>query len=83
MNDIKVLETEGLNISMSKSVIHGTIVQVTRDNLCSHGLFGFVEYFSARYCCRFCLLEKACFQTVFCEDNPEVVLRTIEMHAQH
>ena len=83
VNDIKVLETEGLNISMSERVIHGTIVQVTGDNLGLHGLFGFVESFSARYCCRFCLLEKTCFQTVFCEDNPEVVLRTIEMHTQH
>lgn len=34
-------------------------------------LFGFVESFGARYCCRFCLLEKGCFQTVFCEDDPE------------
>ena len=56
VNDIKVLETEVLNISMSESVIHGTIVQVTGDNLGSHGLFGFVESFS-RYCCHFCLLE--------------------------
>lgn len=83
INDVKVLETEGLNIPMFKHVIYGTIVQVTGDNLGLHSLFGFVESFAARYCCRFCLLEKASFQTVFCEDNPEVVLRTVEMHAQH
>lgn len=83
VNDLKVLETEGLKIPMFEHLIHGTIVQVTGDNLGLHGLFGFVESFSARYCCRFCLLEKHCFQTVFCEDDPEVVLRTVDMHKQH
>ncbi|KAJ8274815.1 hypothetical protein COCON_G00094400 [Conger conger] len=83
VNDLKVLETEGLKIPMFRHVIRGTIVQVTGDNLGLHGLFGFVESFGARYCCRFCLLEKARFQTVFCEDDPDVVLRTVEMHAQH
>ena len=83
VNDLKVLETEGLKIPMFEHLIHGTIVQVTGDNLGLHGLFGFVESFSARYCCRFCLLEKHCFQTVFCEDDPEVILRTVDMHKQH
>ena len=83
VNDLKLLETEGLRIPMFKNVIHGTIVQVTGDNLGLHCLFGFVESFGARYCCRFCLLEKDCFQTVFCEDDPDVVLRTVAMHAQH
>ena len=83
VNDLKVLETEGLKIPMFEHLIHGTIVQVTGDNLGLHGLFGFVESFSARYCCCFCLLEKHCFQTVFCEDDPEVVLRTVDMHKQH
>lgn len=83
VNDVKVLETEGLQIPMFEHVIHGTIVQVTGDNLGLHSLFGFVESFGARYCCRFCLLEKHCFQTVFCEDDPEIVLRTVEMHTRH
>ncbi|XP_041693785.2 uncharacterized protein LOC121532136 isoform X1 [Coregonus clupeaformis] len=83
VSDLKVLETEGLKVPRLKDVIHGTIVQVTGDNLGLHGLFGFVESFGARYCCRFCLLEKDCFQTVFCEDYPKVVLRTIEMHKLH
>ena len=83
INDLKVLETEGLQIPTFEHVIHGTVVQVTGDNLGLHGLFGFVESFGARYCCRFCLLEKCSFQTVFCEDDPEVVLRTVDSHAQH
>ena len=51
VNDLKVLETEGLKLPMFKDVIHGTIVQVINDNLGLHGLFGFVESFGAQYCC--------------------------------
>ncbi|XP_023199004.1 uncharacterized protein LOC111610276 isoform X1 [Xiphophorus maculatus] len=83
VNDLKVLETEGLKIPTFEPVIYGTVVQVTGDNLGLHGLFGFVESFGARYCCRFCLLEKHSFQTIFSEDHPEVVLRTEDEHAQH
>lgn len=64
-------------------MVYGTIVQVTGDNLGVHSLFGFVESFSARYCCRFCLLEKDDFQTVFSEDNPKMLMRTKELHAEH
>ncbi|XP_038569888.1 uncharacterized protein LOC119899416 [Micropterus salmoides] len=83
VNDFKVLEIEGVKNPVTGSCIRGTIVQVTGDNLGLHGLFGFLESFGARYCCRFCLLEKDRFQSVFCEDNPEFVLRTSEMHALH
>lgn len=83
VNDFKVLEIEGVKNPVTGSCIRGTIVQVTGDNLGLHGLFGFLESFGARYCCRFCLLEKDRFQSVFCEDNPEVVLRTSEMHAHY
>lgn len=83
LNDLKVLETEGLKIPIFELMIHGTVVQVTGDNLGLHGLFGFVESFGAQYCCCFCLLEKHCFQTLFCEDDPEFVLRTVDAHAQH
>jgi len=27
--------------------------------------------------------ENHCFQTVFCEDDPEVELKTVAMHAKH
>nr|XP_055051346.1 uncharacterized protein LOC129437202 isoform X1 [Misgurnus anguillicaudatus] len=83
VNDLKVLEIKGIQNPVSGHCIRGTIVQVTGDNLGLHGLFGFLESFGARYCCRFCLLEKDRFQSVFCEDNPEVVLRTTEMHSLH
>ncbi|XP_041919960.1 uncharacterized protein LOC121684096 [Alosa sapidissima] len=83
VHDMKILETEGLKMSMFKHMVCGTLVQVTGDNLGMHCLFGFVESFGAHYCCRFCLLEKECFQSVFCEDDPKVVLRTVEMHEHH
>lgn len=83
VNDLKVLEIEGVKNPVSGRCIKGTIVQVTGDNLGLHSLFGFLESFGARYCCRFCLLEKHQFQSVFSEDSPEVELRTAEMHALH
>lgn len=83
VNDLKVLEIEGLKIPTTEHAIRGTVVQVTGDNLGLHVLFGFVESFGARYCCHFCLLERNFFQTVFCEDDPEVVLRTVDTHSQH
>lgn len=82
VHDLKILETEGLHIA-TQGVIRGTLIQVTGDNLGLHGLFGFVESFGARYCCRFCLLEKDCFQSVFSEDDPKVILRTVDMHSHH
>lgn len=83
VSDLKILENEGLKVPTCDRVIHGTVVQVTGDNLGLHSIFGFVESFGARYCCRFCLLEKDKFQTIFCEDNPELRLRTVELHEEH
>lgn len=83
VSDLKVLEIDGITAPMFKSPVRGSIVQVTGDNLGIHGLFGFVESFSARNCCRFCLTEKGDFQTVFCEDEESVILRTKDMHAEH
>lgn len=81
VNDLKVLEIEGVKNPVSGHCVRGTVVQVTGDNLGLHSLLGYLESFGAQYCCRFCVLEKDRFQFVFSEDNPEVVLRTTEMHA--
>lgn len=83
INDLKVLETDGIKVPLFKDAVHGSIVQVTGDNLGIHGLFGFVESFSARNCCRFCIIEKSEFQTVFCEVDQSVILRTKDMLAEH
>ena len=74
VSDLKVLETDGIKVPMFKSPVHGSIAQVTGDNLSIHGLFWFVESFSARNCCHFCIIEKCDFQTVFCEEEESMTL---------
>ena len=78
-----MLETDGIKVPLLEDAVHGSIVQVTGDNLGIHGLFGFVESFSARNCCRFCIIEKSDIQSVFCEDDQRVILRTKDMLAEH
>ena len=58
MQDILILKRDSIKLPLYDQPVYGTIVQVTGDNLGLHCLFGFVESFSARYCCRFCLAEK-------------------------
>lgn len=80
ISDLKVLESDGIIIPTFPNPIHGTVVQVVGDNLAIHGLFGLVESFSARNCCRFCVTEKSEFQTIFSEDD--MVLRTKDMYSE-
>lgn len=83
MQDIITLEKDGIRVPLYDHPVCGTIVQVTGDNLGLHSLFGFVESFSARYCCRFCLAEKEDFQTEFSEDSSKLVMRTQALHLEH
>lgn len=62
--------------------LKGTVFQVTGDNLALYSLFGFVESFSANYCCRFCLTDKKELQSVFSEDHPGLTLRSKELHQE-
>lgn len=77
----QVLENKG--IQGPAGFVCGSIVQVTGDNLGLHGLFGFVESFSTQNNCRFCLTEREDYQTVFCEDEPNVTFHTKETHLWH
>ncbi|XP_057706931.1 uncharacterized protein LOC130924402 [Corythoichthys intestinalis] len=83
VRDIEVLERYGIDIPLYGGPVRGSVVQVTGDNLGLHSMFGLVESFSARYCCRFCLAEKDDFQTEFSEDSPKIVLRTKHSHTAH
>lgn len=56
---------------------------MTSNNLCLHGLFGFVESFSSTYFCRFCLTSKDKSQFVFADDDPGIVFCTKVTHAEH
>lgn len=83
VDDLKILETQGIEVPFSDSPLLGSVIQVTGDNLGLHGLFGFVESFSATYFCRFCLTSKVESQFVFTEDDPGMIFRTKEIHAEH
>lgn len=83
IDDVKTLEMQGIEVPFSDSPLRGTVIQVTGDNLGLHGLFGLIESFSATYFCRFCLTTKEESQSVFTEDNPCLIFRTKEMHAEH
>ena len=48
-----------------------------------HTLLGYAESFSARYYCCFCLADKDDCQTVFTDDDLDLLLRNQVLHAQH
>ncbi|KAJ0069992.1 hypothetical protein NL108_018603 [Boleophthalmus pectinirostris] len=83
LSDLKVLETQGINVPSFNELVYGTIAQVTGDNLGLHTLLGYVQSFTANYYCRFCLADKEICQTVFCDDDTNITLRCKELHAQH
>ncbi len=64
-------------------MLQGSVIQVTGDNLALHGLLGMVESFNATYCCRFCLIDKTKLQSVFSEDDPDLIIRTKELYSEH
>lgn len=85
INDVKILESQGLSLPFSDEPVHGTISQITGDNLGMHTILGFNESFSSRHFCRLCLIEKSDCQTVYSEDDPKVILRgkdVFEMHCR-
>lgn len=58
LNDIKTLETQGLNIKImneESKILKGSLLACTGDNLGSHQIGGFLESFSLKnYFCRYC-----------------------------
>lgn len=51
VQDLKIIEFSGIGVPFSKSLVHGTVAQITGDNLGLHTLLGYVVYFSANYFC--------------------------------
>ena len=82
VHDLKVLESTGINVPFSDEPVHGTIAQVTGDNLGLHTLLWYVESFSANHFCHFCLVDKQTSQTVFSDDDHSITLRNRALHAQ-
>ncbi|CAI5662779.1 unnamed protein product [Oreochromis niloticus] len=83
IDDIKFLESHGIDLPFSSEKVHGTICQITGDNLGMHSILGFVESFSGRYFCRLCLIAKQDAQSVYTEDDPKIILRGKELFEMH
>lgn len=83
IEDVKILEHSGMKVSFTDQPVHGTIAQVTGDNLGLNSILGYVESFSANHYCRMCLIDKASAQTVFSESDPRVMLRTRSTNEEH
>lgn len=65
VNDIKILETVGIHIDNDENtILKGTLVQVSFDNLGGNEIFGFSKSFNATYYCRICTLTKQKCQTM-------------------
>ncbi|XP_046852978.1 uncharacterized protein LOC124446190 [Xenia sp. Carnegie-2017] len=72
MADVALLESENgvqLNIGQSIRSFEGTLSLVLADNLGSNGIRGFMESFSAKRPCRFCMGILDEFQTKFTEEE--------------
>lgn len=83
IRDIKILESDGIELPISTSRVYGTICQVIGDNLGMHSILGFTESFSGHYSCRLCLTEKADVQLVYNEDDFRVILLDRTIYEQH
>lgn len=77
VQDLKLLETEGISIG-GGMVLKGTLVQVSFDNLGGNTIFGFVQSFSAIYCCRVCLCSKK--ERHKCTVENTEILTTVDQH---
>ncbi|KAL1448461.1 hypothetical protein WDU94_000542 [Cyamophila willieti] len=76
------LSQNGITVSTEtfKGVVKFHVCCMTGDNLGLNGILGFVESFSANYCCRFCSANKAEIQTLLEEDLS--LLRSSDSYAQ-
>ena len=83
IDDIKVLESEGVEIEIegTKHRICGSVVTFSGDNLTSHAVGGFSTCFSSGRVCRQCLVTKLTVPDVHCET--QCTLRTPENHKYH
>lgn len=83
IDDLNILETEGIQLPFIDEPLFGSVMQVTGDHhLALNSLSGFVESFSAIHWCRFCLIQKEEIQSVFTEDNPGLILRSRELYIE-
>lgn len=82
LHDLRVLEEQGVFVSVVGEFVKGAVQCVVADNLAAHGLGGFVESFSGDFICRFCTAKRTEIQT-FSVSSGAFRLRTEELHAEH
>lgn len=46
IDDLKILETKGIQLAFTEEPLFGSVIQVTGDNLALNSLLGFIEFFS-------------------------------------
>lgn len=70
IKEFMTLETEGIQLMVgSKNIqVYFKLALIIGDNLGLHGILGFVERFSAGFCCRFCKIPKNISCKLCCED---------------
>lgn len=62
INDLELLEREGVFVQSLGSHVKGTVSYVSADNLGAHSLAGFLESFNVDNFCRFCLANRVDIQ---------------------
>lgn len=85
INDVKILEVEGIDLPISSEKVYGSICQISGDNLGMNAILGFTESFNSNYYCRLCLTEKSDAQDVYSEDDPRLLFRdevSFQMHCR-
>ncbi len=82
VNDLIILEQQGVFFNHLKTFIRGTVQYVVADNLGAHALAGFVENFSGQYFCRFCTATRTDSQSKEVRDGV-FPLRSEEQHDVH
>lgn len=81
IQDIKILESEGIFIEKLDDRVFGTITSLSHDNLGANSLNGMVESFQANYYCRICLTNKNDAQNIFTDS--ETIIKTFTLSEFH
>lgn len=82
LQDLKILEDQGVYIPLLGKSLKGTVQTVVADNLGAHSLAGFQESFSGDYYCRQCT-AKSCDVQHHCVSSGVFGPRTKEQHESH
>lgn len=82
IQDLVILEEQGLYLQQLGARIKGTVLFVAADNLAAHSLAGFYESFTANHMCRFCMATRDELQVSEVQSGFSQ-LRTKKTHDKH